>query len=371
MSYNADNIRLGDAVSLITEKTELVALTTSSYISTDNMLPNFGGTQKANVLPRLKKVNVFQSGDILFSNIRTYFKKLWFADINGGCSADVLVFRPKNNTLDNRFLYYILQNEAFISYTVTTSKGTKMPRGDKKAILDYRFYKPNFSDQKKIAQILSTLDDKIELNKKINQTLESIAQDMFKSWFVSNPNTEKKILLGDLIQPRKGKNITKATVVKGEVPVVAGGLEPSCYHNRANTSSPVITISASGANAGFVRLYHSPVWSSDSSFIDESITPYVYFFYVFLKINQAALFEKQEGSAQPHIYPSHIMSLAIAITSENDIRRYEETVRPLFQKLRTIWSENCVLEKIRNTLLSKLLSGEIDVSNLNLEPKDD
>ena len=66
------------------------------------------------------------------------------------------------------------------------------------------------------------------------------------------------------------------------VPVVAGGLEPSTYHNTANTKAPVLAISASGANAGFVSLWNIPIWSSDSSFIDSSITDDVYFWYVLL-----------------------------------------------------------------------------------------
>lgn len=103
--------------------------------------------------------------------------------------------------------------------------------------------------------------------------------------------------------PKRGKNLLTKDAVPGEIPVVAGGLTPSTYHNRANTEAPVITISASGANAGYIALWNTPVWSSDSSYIDNSVTPYIYFWYLVLKNRQKEVFDKQTGSAQPHIYP--------------------------------------------------------------------
>lgn len=89
----------------------------------------------------------------------------------------------------------------------------------------------------------------------------------------------------------------------GEVPVVAGGLEAATYHNVANTIAPVLTISASGANAGYVNLWHKAVWSSDSSYIDSAMTSDVFFWFVLLKKRQKEIFDSQTGSAQPHIYP--------------------------------------------------------------------
>ena len=83
--------------------------------------------------------------------------------------------------------------------------------------------------------------------------------------------------IGDYIKPKRGKNLLSKDAIYGDVPVVAGGLSPATYHNVSNTTAPVITISASGANAGYVNLWHIPVWSSDSSFIDYDMTKNVYF----------------------------------------------------------------------------------------------
>jgi len=140
------------------------------------------------------KVNQFLKNDTLFSNIRTYFRKVWFASFDGGSSPDVLIFRTKDaEVLDPRFLYYLISDQKFIDYSDKTSKGAKMPRGDKSAILNYKTYLPTLSVQKRISKILSDLDDKIHLNNQINQTLESIAQAIFKSWFIDFEPVRAKI----------------------------------------------------------------------------------------------------------------------------------------------------------------------------------
>lgn len=186
---------LTDIAYYCTTKISIDTLDKNNYISTENMLPNIGGVTEASSLPKSGKVTEFKKGDVLFSNIRTYFKKVWLATFDGGCSNDVLVFRKKDELIDTNFLYYILANDGFINYTVTNSKGTKMPRGDKSAIIDYPIEKSfSLTQQQKIASILSLLDDKIELNNKMNQMLENMAQSIFKEWFeeFNFPNAEGK-----------------------------------------------------------------------------------------------------------------------------------------------------------------------------------
>ena len=141
-----------------------------NYISTENMLPNKLGILDAESLPKVNNVKSFKVGDILISNIRPYFKKIWYAKFDGGCSNDVLVLRSKD-TNNSRYLYYLLSDDAFFNYAMKTSKGTKMPRGDKKAILEYKIPMLDINIQNKIAYILETLDKKIEINNQINKNL--------------------------------------------------------------------------------------------------------------------------------------------------------------------------------------------------------
>ena len=110
------------------------------------------------------------------SNIRPYFKKIWFANCNGGCSNDVLVFRANADT-DARFLYYVLADNAFFNYSTATSKGTKMPRGDKTTIMQYGVPHFDLPTQRKIAGILADIDDKIALNNNINNNLPQLKKE--------------------------------------------------------------------------------------------------------------------------------------------------------------------------------------------------
>lgn len=162
--------KLSDICFYAKGKVDVSGLTDADYISTENMMPNKGGVTIASSLPSTAQTQAYRKDDVLVSNIRPYFKKIWFANCNGGCSNDVLVFRAKEDT-DARFLYYVLADDAFFDYSTATSKGTKMPRGDKTAIMQYEVPHFDLPIQKKIAGILADIDNKISLNNNINKNL--------------------------------------------------------------------------------------------------------------------------------------------------------------------------------------------------------
>lgn len=161
---------LSDVCYFSKERVSVESLTPANYISTENMVSNKGGIIRATKLPSAKTVSSFEKGDILISNIRPYFKKIWQAEFDGGCSNDVLVIRARRE-VNPRFLYYVLSNDSFFNYSTSTSKGTKMPRGDKLAIMKYAVPHFSFMEQVKIADILSAIDNKISINSKINHHL--------------------------------------------------------------------------------------------------------------------------------------------------------------------------------------------------------
>ena len=182
-------------------KVDVSKLTLKTYISTENMLPNKGGVTEASSLPTVQLTQEYKKGDILVSNIRPYFKKIWQAKCDGGCSSDVLVFQGNLN-IDGDFLYYILANDDFFAYSMATSKGTKMPRGDKTSIMQYEVPIFDIDTQRKIASVLRSLDEKIELNSTINNNLEeqisALFANMFGHFIDSLDNSDIK--LGDLIE---------------------------------------------------------------------------------------------------------------------------------------------------------------------------
>ena len=222
---------------------------------------------------------------------------------------------------------------------------------------------PPLPVQQSIVKILRDLDQKIELNRKMNKTLEEMGQVLFKHYFIDNPEAEgwNKVTLGTMVSPQRGMSLSRKDMKEGNIPVVSGGLEPSGYHEVSNTIAPTITISASGANAGFVRLWHDPVWSADSSFIDSSVTSCVYFFYIFLKMKQVEIYSMQTGAAQPHIYPSHLERLEIMDIPLENIGMFNDLVTPFFWQIRNNEKENEDLSKIRIFLLPRLMSGKIQI----------
>lgn len=204
-------------IELISEKIKVQDLSKTNYISTENMLSNFGGITVIDTLPNSKSCNKFSKKDILFSNIRTYFKKVWLADLDGGCSPDVLVMRSKNeNILLNEYLFLLIRSDEFINFTIISSNGAKMPRGDKNAMKKYIFNIPSIDYQKKCIEYYFVIDKKIQLNTQTNQTLEAIAQAIFKSWFVDFDPVRVKaqaILDG---KTRDEANLSAMSVISGK-----------------------------------------------------------------------------------------------------------------------------------------------------------
>ena len=175
---------LSDIAEYVTEKVNSDKITLNQYVTTDSLLQNKRGRQTAQNLPPMPCVlTSYSQGDILISNIRPYLKKIWFADSNGGCSTDVLVFRAKKGHSSN-FLFALLMQDAFFSYMMQGSKGSKMPRGDKNQIMHYKV--PTFSsfEEENIGNIIVNIERKIALNRQINDNLEAMARQLYDYWFV-------------------------------------------------------------------------------------------------------------------------------------------------------------------------------------------
>ena len=258
-----------------------------------------------------------------------------------------------------KYLYYVMSLIDLNNY----NEGTTIPSLRTETLNRLEFNIPSIEEQEIVLSCLNPIDEKIKLNKVINNNLEQQAQAIFDTIFPSISNGKNTI--GDTITPKRGKSLLSKNAVFGNVPVVAGGLEPSTYHNVANTVAPVLAISASGANSGYVSLWNIPIWSSDSSYIDSSMTDDVYFWYVLLKKRQKEIYDAQTGSAQPHIYPQHIATMPISNLNFDDVRNYTATVTPIFEMIGHNKDENVRLATTRDTLLPKLISGELDVSNID------
>lgn len=290
------------------------------------------------------------------------------------CFPDsIMGFVPFEGVANTRFIKYCfdrLQRDC-----KQISQGTAQDNLSWEKLSTIKFCIPEYKEQCRIADILSAYDDLIENNQKQIKLLEEAAQRLYKEWFVDlrfpgHENTEivdgvpegwHRGTVGQIAEFKRGRTITKAQVKGGNVPVVAGGLEPAYYHNVANTKAPVITISASGANAGFVRLYGVDVFASDCSFVDGLGTESLFFVYEFLKESKVSIDQLQKGSAQPHVYAKDINAMKITIPEKEYLERFDRYAKMYFNKIKTLQGQNERLKTARNLLLPKLMSGEVEV----------
>lgn len=290
------------------------------------------------------------------------------------CFPDsIMGFVPFEGVANTRFIKYCfdrLQRDC-----KQISQGTAQDNLSWEKLSTIKFCIPEYKEQCRIADILSAYDDLIENNQKQIKLLEEAAQRLYKEWFVDlrfpgHENTEivdgvpegwHRGTVGQIAEFKRGRTITKAQVKGGNVPVVAGGLEPAYYHNVANTKAPVITISASGANAGFVRLYGVDVFASDCSFVDGLGTESLFFVYEFLKESKVSIDQLQKGSAQPHVYAKDINAMKITIPEKEYLERFDRYAKVYFNKIKTLQGQNERLKTARDLLLPKLMSGEVEV----------
>lgn len=174
--------KLGEIVKEVDDKCSISKLDIATYISTENMLQDIGGVKQISKLPDTGSFTCFKRGDVLFSNIRPYLRKVWQTEFDGTASNDVIVFRALNG-FDSHFVSQIIKSDGFIAYTMAGAKGVKMPRGDKSMMLGYLVSVPSLPEQYKIAMCLSTMDETItaytEKAALLGQYKKGLMQQMF------------------------------------------------------------------------------------------------------------------------------------------------------------------------------------------------
>ena len=363
----------------------------SNYISTENMLPNKGGVCEAVNVPSGTVIE-YKVGDILISNIRPYFQKIWRADRSGGCSADVLCIRAKEN-VESKYLYYLLSQQAFFDYVMSGAKGCKMPRGDKKQIMQWPVTLPPLEEQRKIAGILGSLDDKIELNRRINANLEAQAQALFRSWFVDfepfrdGPFVDSE--LGKIPQGWKVGNYTDIVEIKGggtpktgiqeywdgtipffspkdvgascfvldtEKHITAKGLE-NCNSSLFQTNTVFIT---ARGTVGKVVMTGTEMAMNQTNYAllgKQNISQY----YVYHITRQLVtrLLKKANGAVFNAITTRDFTSEQIIIPPFSTIRQFSDVVKPIYENILLNDVQSNHLSALRDILLPKLMAGEI------------
>jgi ribosomal protein L10 len=374
---------LSQVSSYVSERIRIDEVNLDNYVSTENMISERGGVTKATKLPSGKTISVFQKGDILISNIRPYFKKIWLADKSGGCSNDVLVVRA-NEKISNRFLYYVLSSDNFFDYAVGTSKGTKMPRGDKKAIMKYKVPIYSLVEQEKIAEVLRAFDKKIILNKQINHHLEQIAQAIFKSWFIDfdpfggeKPSDWKTANLTDIAEFLNGLAMQKYRPLDNEesLPVLKikelrqGIFDSSSDLCSANIKSQYIIqdgdVIFSWSGSLLVDFWTGGTGGLNQHLFKVSSQKYdKWFYYSWTKyyLEEFIAIAADKATTMGHITRRSLEKAKILIPNDHDYKSIGLLLAPIYRQIISNRIESRKLTEMRDTLLPKLLSGEISVN---------
>lgn len=229
--------------------------------------------------------------------------------------------------------------------------------------------------QEKIGKILLTYDSLIENNTKRIRLLEKMAENLYKEWFVRFrfpgyenvkmvnclPNGWKKGALSDVCEFKRGKNITSSEMKDGTIPVISAGITPSGFHSHANVYGISITMSSSGANAGYIAVHYSDIWAADCSYIEEASTPYIYYVYELLNNIRSIINNFQRGAAQPHVYPKDINRIKMIIPSEDIRKKANEKIGVIHRQIDNLQRQNSLLARQRDLLLPRLMSGKLEV----------
>ena len=333
----------------------------------------------------LKQSKLWKKGTLCFT-IAANIADSAILDIDACFPDSIVGFLPHENVSDTIYVKYLFDELKL--YFQQICKGTTQDNPSLDKICRVKLRVPNYETQKKIADILSAYDKLIENNNKRIKLLEQMAENLYKEWFVrfrfpgyedvefeeKKPrgwqvsNEEKKhyapsifkydefVKIGSFV---RGKNITVAKMIEGDIPVISAGLQPSGYHNEANVNGVSLTISASGANAGYLQYHMNDIWAADCSFYQDETT--IWFVYNTLKYLQPVISNLQCGSAQPHVYPKNINKLCILIPTEELIHKYNDFVKPYYDEIEILNQHNKLLTKQRDMLLPRLMSGKLEV----------
>jgi len=357
----------------------------------------------------------FSQGDILFGKLRPYFRKVIRAPFDGVCSTDIWVVRAKDD-VEQDYLYYWMASQDFVDFATAGSEGTKMPRAKWEHVSRYIRQRLSTDEQRTIAHILGSLDDKIELNRKMNETLEAMARAIFKSWFVDfdpvrakaegrDPGLPKEIadLFPDDFEDSDLGEIPKGWRISpiGDVVQCVGGSTPStkspAYWNggtnpfatpkdMSTLTSPVMldterhitdagvekissrrlpigtVLLSSRAPIGYLAVAEVPV-SVNQGFIamicnDDLPTQYVL---RWVEANMEGIKANAGGTTFAEISKKNFRPIPAITPSEKVLTAFVGLAEPMHKRIVNNIQESATLSIIRDALLSKLISGEVRV----------
>jgi len=403
-------MKLNDIAEFVTDKISSGSISLDRYVTTDSLLQNRRGRETAQNLPPMPcALTHYRQGDVLVANIRPYLKKVWYADSEGGCSSDVLVFRAKNGHCSS-FLYTVLMQDAFFDYAMSGAKGSKMPRGDKDQIMRYELPTLTPMEEENIGNMMVDIMSKINVNRQINDNLEAIAKQLYDYWFVQfdfpneegkpykssggamvyNERLKREVPIGwevenliDFAEIKNGATPSTADeanyggdivwvtpkdlsdqqskfVYQGERNITKQGFD-SCSTSMLPTNSVLMS---SRAPIGLVSIAKHEVCTNQGfkSFIPKNISDSIYLYY-YIKHHIKQIEQLGTGTTFKEVSRDDLCKFPILTIGAKDIYvQWIELQNGIADKQLALTKEIAALTKQRDELLPLLMNGQVTVN---------
>ena len=324
---------------------------------------------------KLKRSQI-QKNDLLFSMAGIYLGKISLVgdeDFPANTNQAVAIIRFNSKEIDLEYVYYYMTQRWYNIYINSLTAQAAQPNINLEQIGNLKLNLPPLPTQQKIASILSAYDNLIQNYKKQIEALQTAASELYKEWFVrfrfpgwqnatfenGIPEGWKVVLASELGEFIRGKNITAEEMQEGMIPVISAGIEPSGFHNQSNVKGVSLTISNSGANAGYLQINYSDIWAADCSYCNSA--KHIYFYYELLNNMRVVLFNLQKGAAQPHVYAKDINKMKILLPPSELIEIANKKIKLMHEKIYSLQQQITNLTQQRDLLLPRLMSGKLEI----------
>lgn len=355
-------VKLKDVAYLVNDRRERRSDDVNHFVSTENLLSDRRGVRfPASTSPKSKYVHAFTKGDILISNIRPYFKKIWKATFDGTRSADVLCFRSSAKELSQDYLYVLLESESFFNYVTKTAKGTKMPRGDKSAILEFEFNLPSLKIQKEISHQIISIEKKIRLNEQINDNLLELTSNAVKEFVDSHNNMRRTNIYHYCdIQygaPYKSKLFNDKAVGLPLIRIRDLRSGEPLYYTEEITGRDII-VNTGDLLIGMDAEFRPTLWKGSKSKLNQRVLKVVpkkeitnIFLLNILNPYMVFLENSKTGTTVIHLGKKDLDSISLPLFLENDLIEFNKKLLPQNLYISNLFEETRKLDKLKNILV--------------------
>ncbi|MDE0017620.1 MAG: restriction endonuclease subunit S [Candidatus Poribacteria bacterium] len=312
-----------------------------------------------------------KKGDLLFAGSGETAEEIgrcaaYLGEEQAYAGGDVIVLTPSGQ---NPIYLGHLMNSAIVS-----AQKARMGQGDAVVhiyinnLAQVQVELPPITEQNAIAETLSDMDGLLNALDALIAKKRAIKQAAMQqlltgktrlSGFSGAWETKR---LGEITKIQKGSLITEKSVVPGPIPVIAGGQKPPYYHNTANRTGKTITVSGSGAYAGFVAFHSQPIFASDCSTISENSSFSIDFIYYFLVFNQEVIYKAQTGGAQPHIHPVDLMPLEVNLPELSEQKAIASVLSDMDSEIAALEQRRDKTHAIKQGMMQQLLTGRVRLS---------